>query len=152
MCICGFFFFTWSRKYPFIYCLYLLMVLWMGWSHLQLTLGERQSTPWTSPSKDNIETHGTSNHVYAFKPKDNLERQNNLSVLFLDGKSKLKYLQRTYTCTGQNMQTPCEKILCQDFNPGPSFWKATVLPTVPQKTSWFLYYVYVYYSPTIQKK
>ena len=75
-----------------------------AWSLSQLSLGERQGTPWagcqsiTGPHRDKQDTQSS---MLTLTPWDNLESPIILTCMFLDSGRKLEYPQRTHAYTGR---------------------------------------------------
>lgn len=89
--------------------------------------------------------------LFCFCPKGFLERSINLAIIILDYRMKLSYPEIIYKCTGRICKSPCRKTRGWNLNPGPYFYKATVLPTVEIWTSSAMVYIISFHICSVER-
>ncbi|MEQ2298313.1 hypothetical protein AMECASPLE_003888 [Ameca splendens] len=118
---------TFPPNLPSIHCLYQFVLAGGGLGYLQLSLGKRMATPWTSPQSITGE-HSTTQDKQPFMNthkhlKEIMSHDFGLwEEAGVPGKNPDLH--------EENMKTPGRKTPGQDLNPGPSCCKAIGLPTV----------------------
>ena len=107
-------------------CIHLLYLLnptqgcWGGWSLSQLSLGERQGTPWTGRQSITGPHRDEQSSTLTLSPRVYLESPINLSCMFWGVGRETEYSERTHAYTGRTCKLHTER-------PQPGFEPGTLL-------------------------
>ncbi|MED6252942.1 hypothetical protein ATANTOWER_019662 [Ataeniobius toweri] len=83
-------------------------------AYLKHSMGGRRGTPWTghqSIAGQHRHTQDKQPCTHSFTPKGNLEKQINLTIMFLNCGRKTEYPERTHICTGRTCKLHAKRPL-----------------------------------------